>query len=323
VSGIFLLTVVTDRWRSQGLEAALLSAVAGVGLIYLILGSANLLMRRDTRHHAVIFVVAFFVLQVPTFAVEIAVGATLTLAYLGHVVFSILMSACVVWLTAGIGRWRSPQDDLLRIYADELDAARITLLARADVIASLTQEAARYLHGAIQSKLTACILALELAAARQDVDAYAEAIDRARRILTESRLPPPDDRPDATLMEIVNAKADLWQGTAGITVFVAEAVRNITGDPARIIGDIVEEGISNAIRHADALNVSIAVTPAVAHQGEGPGVTACIVNDGKDLGEFTAGMGMAMLDESCPGHWSLTPNAAGGCTLTATLTLPG
>lgn len=320
VSGIFMLTVVADRWTSSGLEAALVSAISGVGLIFLILGTANLLMRRLPTHHAAIFVVAFLVLQVPTFAVELVVGAQVTPAYLFHALVSILMSGCVVWLTSGIGRWRSPQAELLMIYSDELDAARITLLARAEIIASMTQQAARYLHGAVQSKLTACIASLELAAAQQDDEAYARAIIQARRVLTEARMPVLVEPVDATLAEIVHAKVALWQGIANITVFVSASIGSVTGEAAHTIGDIVEEGMCNAIRHGQAPNISIAVNPVDV--ADGPGIMVLVVDDGAGFHEVTAGLGMAMLDETCPGRWRLISNPDGGSTLEATMLRP-
>ncbi|MBU6244308.1 MAG: hypothetical protein KGP12_03745 [Actinomycetales bacterium] len=320
VSGIFMLTVVADRWTSSGLEAALATAISGVGLIFLILGTANVLMRRLPTHHAAIFVVAFFVLQVPTLAVELVVGAQVTPAYLVHALVSILMSGCVVWLTSGIGRWRSPQAELLRIYSDELDAARITLLARAEIIASMTQQAARYLHGAVQSKLTACIASLELAAARQDDEAYSRAIIQARLILTEARMPVLVEPANATLTELVHAKVALWQGIANITVFVSASIGSVTGEAARTIGDIVEEGICNAIRHGEAPNISIAVN--VADFADGPGIMVLVVDDGTGLRDVTPGLGMAMLDDTCPDRWRLIPNPGGGSTLEATMSLP-
>lgn len=79
----------------------------------------------------------------------------------------------------------------------------------------------------------------------------------------------------------------------------------------------MEEGISNAIRHGEAANISIALSPM--QDGRGAAVQVVIVDDGKGLMPGNAGMGTALLDQACPGHWTLTQNAEGGCTLSATI----
>jgi len=119
VSGVFMLTVVADRWTVEGLESALVSTVVGVPLILLILGIGNRLMSAFPQRHGTLFVTFFLILQVPTYLVDILEGASVSIQYIGQVCLGVLMSGLIVWLTSGVGRWRAPKEELLRLYADE------------------------------------------------------------------------------------------------------------------------------------------------------------------------------------------------------------
>jgi len=57
----------------------------------------------------------------------------------------------------------------------------------------------------------------------------------------------------------------------------------------------------------------------ITHLGTSHNPRVVIVDDGKGLMPGNAGMGTALLDQACPGHWTLTQNAEGGCTFSATI----
>ena len=320
VSGVFVLSVVADRWTVEGLESALLSTAIGVPLILLILGAGNRMMASFPKRHGTIFVAFFLILQVPTYAVELLSGARISFQLLGQVALGVLLSGLIVWLTSGVGRWRAPKTELLRLYADEVDAARLDLLAQAEILRSITRQAARVLHGAVQSKLTACALALEHAIAAGDETAYAAAIDQARSVLREPWALEGDRESERTLAEEVDDKVALWQGLAVITVAIAPGLRPLTGLASQAIAEIVEEGMCNAIRHGGARNITVSARPA--RQADSCAAHVEVVDDGSGPAGGTPGLGTAFLDEACAGRWSREVGNGGGCRLQAWVAVP-
>lgn len=321
VAGIFLLTVVADRWTVEGLESGLVSAAVGVPLILVILGAGNRAMAAFPQRHGTLFVAFFLLLQVPTYAVEMIEGARLSFAFIGQVALGVVLSGVIVWLTSGVGRWSAPKAELLRLYADEVDAARLDLLAQAEILRSITRQAARVLHGAVQSKLAACSLALERAIAANDEVAYERAIEEARQVLREPWPLRPDEASGMTLAEGVGSKVVLWQGLATIAVDVAPTVAGLSGPESESVAEIVEEALCNAIRHGGASNIEVLVMPM--HLAGSAVVHVQVIDDGSGLSGGGPGLGSAYLDEACSGNWVRTAGQGGGCRLQAWVPVSG
>ncbi len=316
VSGIFVLTAVADQWTASGPAEALATAASGVLLITLILGSGNRLMRAFPRRHLGIFLATFVVLQIPTYGWEFATGSSLTPGFLAHLAVGVFLSACIIWLTSGLGEWRAPQVALLRVYAAEIDSARIEVLTQTEVVSSIAKSAARMLHGSVQSKLAACALAIDRAAMTDDAAVYEAAINQARAVLATPLAWINDPRDPETLSAEINKKVDLWQGLAGITAFVAPALKQYTGEKVDVVGEVVEEGLCNAIRHGGASTIAVQVDL----DGDGPDllIRVRVLDDGCGPPQDPRpGLGSALLDDACEGRWELVPAPSGGCLLDA------
>lgn len=315
VSGIFALTALLDRWPSEDPARIVAESALGVALILLILGSGNRLMRAFPRHHAAIFLATFGTLQIPTVWREVEAGATLTAPDLAYVLVGFILSACVIWATSGIGEWRSPKAEMLRLYARELDTARIDVLAQTEVIGSITKDAARVLHGSVQSRLAACALTIDRAVLTGDVESYAAAIERARDVLCGTLNIIEESRVPSTLQAEINSKVALWQGLAGITTLVAPEIKVATGAFVRSIGELVEEGLCNAIRHGNADTIAIQVD--LVSEEARSSIRIRVVDDGCGPTEGTPGLGSALLDDLCAGRWKRALGPGGGCILDA------
>ena len=321
VAAIFLLAGVSETWILEGFNSALLSASLGVALIFAILGAGNRLMAAFPKHHTVIFVATFIVLQIPTIVVEAATERDTAYSAVVVILFGILISGCIVWLTSGIGQWRTAQAELLNIYADELNTAKIELLAQAEVLRSITKQAARLLHGSVQSKLTACILALDRAANSDDVQAYTAAINQATSILSQP-WPLIHEAPmTSTLEVVVSEKVALWQGLAGIGSFISPEVKQVSGRSAHVVGDIVEEAVCNAIRHGRSDTISVQID--LVTEEDSAYARIRVVDDGIGLGGGGPGLGTVYLNETCADRWTRLEVASGGCSLEAWVPLGG
>ena len=264
---------------------------------------------------ALIFVVTFLVLQVPTVWWIMWTKPSAGVAAAGETAVTVLVSGCIVWLTSGFGHGRTAEAELLQMYADDLDSARIEVLAQGEILRAITRDAARALHGSLQSRLTACVVALDRAAQDQDVQAHAAAIAQARQILTEAWSVPAPQLAATDLDEVVRDKVALWQGLAGITAYVDPSLRGDHGRVAVRVGDIIEEGLCNAVRHGEADSVSVQVEAVT--EGAGEFIRIRVVDDGHGPGQWSAGLGSAYIEEACAGRWSLEAAPAGGCVLDA------
>ncbi|MGA0011267.1 MAG: hypothetical protein ACO3ID_10895 [Candidatus Nanopelagicales bacterium] len=315
VALIFVVSSVAEAWTGADPTPALVATAAGVALIFGILGTGNVLMRRWRQHHAVIFVATFGVLQLPTVWWIVRAQPSAGVAAVVEIAVTVLVSGCIVWLTSGFGHGRTAEAELLQMYADDLDSARIEVLAQGEILRAITRDAARALHGSLQSRLTACVVALDRAAQDQDVQAHAAAIAQARQILTEAWSVPAPQPAATDLDEVVRDKVALWQGLAGITAYVDPSLRGDHGRVVVRVGDIVEEGLCNAVRHGEADSVSVQVEAVT--EGAGEFIRIRVVDDGHGPGQWSAGLGSAYIDEACAGRWSLEAAPAGGCVLDA------
>ena len=315
VALIFVVSSVAEAWTGADPTPALVATVAGLALIFGILGTGNVLMRRWRQHHAVIFVATFGVLQIPTVWWIMRAQPSAGVAAVVEIAVTVLVSGCIVWLTSGFGHGRTAEAELLQMYADDLDSARIEVLAQGEILRAITRDAARALHGSLQSRLTACVVALDRAAQDQDVQAHAAAIAQARQILTEAWSVPAPQLAATDLDEVVRDKVALWQGLAGITAYVDPSLRGDHGRVAVRVGDIIEEGLCNAVRHGEADSVSVQVEAVT--EGAGEFIRIRVVDDGHGPGQWSAGLGSAYIEEACAGRWSLEVAPAGGCVLDA------
>ena len=183
-----------------------------------------------------------------------------------------------------------------------MDSARIEILAQGEILRAITKDAARNLHGSLQSKLTACILALDRAAQANDLDAHAHAVARAREILSQPWSAPMHETENSDIDSLVKDKVAMWQGLAGITAYVDPGLHDLRGPIVQRVGEIVEEGVCNAVRHGEADTVSVQVEHVVEVGVRF--VRIRVLDDGTGPGEWTAGLGTTFVDEACAGRWS-------------------
>jgi two-component sensor histidine kinase len=324
VSAIYLLTFLPVRWKEAGLAQALVESAGGVAAIAVIMGGANLAMRRYPRLHPHIFIATTIALPLP-----VALQALTTSGgppWHGLLLFTvdIALSILLVMLTSGFGSWQKSQTDALLTFADELDDQRIAQLVEAQVIAVLTRQAARTLHGSVQAQLVACALAIDRAVEADDPRLYAEALDRAIRILHE---PWPVEAPTSTigtLAQEIEAAVDPWSGLATIRVDVgddaAEVIDSDQGPWATEVASVVEEAVSNAVRHGQADTILVSIS--LADVAGSASVVTRVADDGRGPQGGRAGLGSAQFDQVTEGQWTLALGPGGrGAVLEAHLPL--
>ena len=291
VDGVFALA-------DQGLATALPSVLANAALVVAVCEIVNAAMRRWPRRHAGLFLTGVIALQSLNVAVlvyrHVVWGMPVSAPLF---VFQVLAGIGLILLTSGFGQWRSEMASMREAFRVEVDEEFIGAQARGRELADLARDAARVLHGTVQSRLVACSLAIERALQTDDRAALATALAAAREALDE---PLGDEvRATGSISTEVARKVALWGEVCTFTIHVDPRVDAIAAVDPVVVGRVVEEGLTNAIRHGAATVVDVDV------RLDDASVVVCVRDDGAGPGGGTAGLGSALLEQATLGRWSL------------------
>ncbi len=313
-----LLTVLANYGpvvQQVGVIRGVVTLLVGAALVIAICGSANLLMRRTPRMRKAIVVAAFVILQVATHVTNL-LGPSFGFAEKPdeQLVVQVLWSAMFILATMSFSALVNVQREHLAQFAEQVDNERVTAIANSRRIADVARETSRVLHGAVQTRLAVCSLAIERAQQSNDQAALALALEEAIAILHT-----PVERAAAheTIGAEVERKAALWAGFCDISVYIAPSLRAEPHAAAQDVGRLVEEAISNAVRHGGAthivVNVALEVDGAVSVMVEDDGVNdvqLTALQSGRTShrhgSQGVLGVGSAMFEQITGGNWSLT-----------------
>lgn len=309
VSLIFVVAAVPQLSASDNTVQTGASIMFGVIAIFVILGLANRAMKRRPEHHAVIFVIGFVALQVPT-VIDIAAKGQDVLDAFIRAMATVTASAMVVLLTSGLTSWTSRQAVAQETFRELLDQERIESLARSRIAGEVAREAAQSLHGPVQARLAACAVAMQTASRTGDTDTYRDALRQAQSAL------------DAPLLEVrtrsydlqatLDAVAEPWRGLVDVSIDIEDACIPAT-DPIRV-EKIVEEAITNSVRHGRARAVHVSVS------GKGGDTVVEVDDDGIGPAGGNPGWGATLLTRLSDGQWELNhSDALGGARLRVTI----
>lgn len=293
-----------------GWSVGLVLVSVGVALIVIITNLANLAMRRWSAHHAAIFIAGVLFLQAGALlSFPLRDWAGLAPYSWAEFILGTSVGLLVILLTSGAGSLRNHREDVARTFQSDIDRELIESVAASRHMAQLARESARILHGTVQTRLIACAVAIERAADTRDVETFQSALREAYSVLAEpTRL---DVEEDTTLASEVSRKVALWSGLCAITVDVEPDVAHMSGRIARDVGRVVEEGLSNAIRHGGASAIRV-----VVHRSD-ERIEVLVEDNGCGPQEVSPGLGSSLLD-SLSDSWALT-SATSGARLSVTI----
>lgn len=245
----------------------------------------------------------------------------------------------VLWSAMGAAAVKTANAEVNLQHTIELRRQESLALEQEEI--SLRQDIAHILHGDVQTLLTSAAFRLDLAAEEiQDgvdiaglsrpsvavADAGAAVAEAAARVADISAAHYSEDERsgDVTVVGVVaqiDALVQAWNGIVDVVSSLdpatAAAIDERVNDAALapIVVDVVREAILNAVRHAYATRVSVAITVA-DHM-----CRIVVVNDGRAPKDAVrSGLGNTMLANlGC--HWSLTPRVEGGAQLWVDLPL--
>ena len=260
---------------------------------------ANFLMRRYPEQHTRIFIGCLVLLECGVFqTMQVREAWVPGSAPVSWAIVQIVIGTVVVLLTSGFGALRQFDDDSRNLFRERIRRNRIASITRSRQLADLAHQSSKVLHGRVQSRLHACAMAIDGASAADNEPGRIDVLREAMLILSQPMLVE-EERIACSVWDEVQRKVELWGSLCEFTVTV-EGDGQTLDSLSDTVGRIVEEGVSNAIRHGQATQIDIRVSLAD---------TKCrveLTDNGSGPGNGKPGVGSALLHQSSGGDWSLT-----------------
>ena len=312
ILAIGYLPAGTYRLGLLGGLLATLAMTLGAGAI---LAAANVLMRRMRRRRGAVFFGAFALVEAYAigFLAVLARAVDEPFTVNAEVLGGAIAVAVSTLLPAAFACLNDMRSEVLERFRIDTDEARVRQLANARQLAQVTRQAARDLHGSVQTRLISCAVAIEQAARSGDVSQFRHALEVSIAIL-DAPLPEWAEDASQTLRDAVSQMCAPWEGLCRFTVEADEDILAIQGPVAMAAGRIVEEAVANACRHGLAESIAIRVTRV-----DGPALRFEVDDDGSGPGGGTPGLGTTMLAGLSRGQVALASSPAGGARLTVLL----
>jgi len=273
---------------------------------FAILSMGNTLMRRDGPLRQWVYLGS--VVLVEAVALALAYGPARAGGDLlppSLIAGSVLGTLIAVILTSAVASLDASRALVINQLQSDVNRERIAQAARTRARALQLREAAKELHGTVQTRLVASASAIELAAASGDVAAYEQAMGEALRILDVEQ-----SAVGATVVARVEVLAASWGALCAVTVDVDPAVGLRVHDE---VVRVVEEGMANAYRHGGASRIEVVI------RQEGDEVIVRISDDGCGPLGGAPGLGSDLLARATGGRYALTAATSGGAVLAAVL----
>jgi two-component sensor histidine kinase len=170
----------------------------------------------------------------------------------------------------------------------------------------LTRTVARYLHGNLQNQLVMSAFRIQSLADTQKFNAeISQALSHFK--LPEIQTLIGGKNFDQSLSELI----DKWSALINLKLSIEVDVNEL--EIARRVQIILEESLSNALRHSEAESASIELIRSEN------GFKLTVINDGLpfDKAQMGAGLGSELFDQMSNRRWSLAPNDGGGAKFVA------
>ena len=159
-----------------------------------------------------------------------------------------------------------------------------------------------HIHGKIQTRLSTTVLALRQAKASHDDETILRVLRSLQSILQE---------PSASFNQIrkdieseVNSRLKPWDGLLESDLILDPQVVQSRDIPTQVIGEVIEEIISNSVRHGAATEIRIEIRRTVNRK-----ILIRVEDNASNpppgLGVRTMGVGTSIFNAASDGRWSL------------------
>lgn len=298
---LIIVIVLTTKDSIVGFgfsRGATLVLYAIIGIVAISV-SANALMRRYPKFHTQIFLATFVVFQMNQLVANMMrerwePGSVPVALFIAQV----FASAILIFITSAIGSWRQLTERSFEVFQKEITEDHVAEVVLGRQTAEIIREMSRVLHGAVQTRLIACGLMIEHARNNQDDVALNLALLEAIAVM---QAPLPEACTGDALGVEINRKVSLWEGLCKFDVQIDQSLVDLSNPEPHEIGRVVEEGISNAVRHGGATHIALSVA-----QGLEGSVVVQLDDNGSGPDGGKPNVGSALLTQISGGSWSLS-----------------
>lgn len=171
-----------------------------------------------------------------------------------------------------------------------------------DLTQYLNQQWAVYIHGKILTRLASTSLKLQSASSAGDYQTYDATLASLHSLLSN---PNADFELESTDLEAeVSSRLVPWRGLLEINVHIDEELKSLHNSRVKNIGEVIEELISNSIRHGKAKKIDLKVIRSSASDIEIIAVDNAIVPPSNS--PLRSGLGTRIFNLVSDGRWSIT-----------------
>lgn len=167
---------------------------------------------------------------------------------------------------------------------------------------NLSHQWAVFIHGKILTRLAATSLKLEAASTASDPKAFSETIQSLNSLLSS---------PDAEFLEAskdleseISSRLKPWIGLLDIKISIDSGLKSFSSPRVRDLGEVLEELISNSIRHGKAKSIDLKVIRLGQKDVEIIAVDDA-VNPLPETAK-TTGLGTRIFNLASDGRWTIT-----------------
>ncbi|MFM1917243.1 MAG: hypothetical protein RJB01_758, partial [Actinomycetota bacterium] len=162
-----------------------LATVVMVGGIGLLMSLSNAILRLTRRAHLFVFASAFMLIEVVSllFLALLQQFREGSITWNGEFIGAAIAVAVSVLMPAAYDSLTKERSEVIQKFRIDTNKAEITQRANALRLAQVTREAARELHGSVQTRLISCAIAIEQASRKGDVEQFKQALTTSIAIL--------------------------------------------------------------------------------------------------------------------------------------------
>jgi hypothetical protein len=202
------------------------------------------------------------------------------------------------------------------IYASSSLKEAISNIVKDEFKQSMSHQWATFVHGKILTRLAATSLKLEQAVTHNDNNSFDVGLKNIISVLSD----PTREFEQITfdLKTEISSRLDPWEGLIAITIKIDPVLADISNERVHDLGEVIEEIISNSVRHGGSQSISINIT-----SGNHPDIKVKIEDDAVNplpLVPTRIGLGTKILNLVSDGRWSISRDG-GKTTVNLTMAL--
>jgi len=246
---------------TQGLKLAAVETVLAIGLnilVFLICEFFHKYGLLDRRLTNTMILALSYLLPLPVILFILPANLFWTISIATIFFYQFFISSCHISFLLGLNLYKlleQQRSTVLHNFEQLIEDKVLFPISKDDLSAVRDIDLARYLHGELQAGLIASSLLLERALKTGDTDVARHALKSAVDLLSQ-------DYAQISQSRISSAQARLekicsgWKGIAEI-IIALDWIDTLDASVVNDVISLIDEGVSNAIRHAKASEISV------------------------------------------------------------------